>query len=71
MAKSTRKKTNNPNGRPKTTGPGKPMVVRMHTPQVRRLDRWIKQQVDRDIITRPEAIRRLVDRMLDRVLRAA
>ena len=43
-------------GRPKSTGAGAPMVVRMHKPQIKAIDGWIG---DSDI-TRPEAIRQLV-----------
>jgi hypothetical protein len=46
-------------GRPKTTGSGQPMVVRMHDPQLMAIDRWIKAQGED--ISRPEAIRRLVE----------
>jgi hypothetical protein len=43
-------------GRPKSTGAGTPMMVRMHDPQIAAIDAWIK---DSDI-SRPEAIRQLV-----------
>jgi hypothetical protein len=46
-------------GRPKTTGPGQPMVVRMHDRQLSAIDAWIK--VQGEDVSRPEAIRRLVD----------
>jgi hypothetical protein len=46
-------------GRPKTTGPGQPQVVRMHDQQVASIDAWIAKQGD--AISRPEAIRRLVE----------
>lgn len=46
-------------GRPKTTGSGQPQVVRMHDQQIAAIDAWIMaQEVD---ISRPEAIRRLVE----------
>ena len=51
-------------GRPKTTGSGQPMVVRMHDPQLMAIDRWIKAQGED--ISRPEAIRRLVELGLGR-----
>ena len=62
MARKTKKKTARKRstaartGRPKTTGAGAPMVVRMHDPQIKAIDGWIG---DSDI-TRPEAIRQLV-----------
>jgi hypothetical protein len=46
-------------GRPKTTGPGQPQVVRMHDVQVASIDAWIAKQGV--AISRPEAIRRLVE----------
>jgi hypothetical protein len=46
-------------GRPKTTGPGQPQVVRMHDQQVASIDAWIAMQGE--AISRPEAIRRLVE----------
>src|SRR6478736_841450 len=61
MAKSIRdsKKSKPKIGRPKTTGPGQPQVVRMHDQQVAAIDAWIAMhEVE---ISRPEAIRRLVD----------
>jgi hypothetical protein len=48
-------------GRPKTTGAGTPMVVRMHQPALDALDRWIRDSN----ISRPEAIRQLVKWALD------
>jgi hypothetical protein len=61
MAKSIRdsKKPRPKIGRPKTTGTGQPQVVRMHDRQVAAIDAWIaKENVE---ISRPEAIRRLVE----------
>ena len=49
-------------GRPKTTGSSQPMVVRMHEPRIAAVDVWIKLQ--NKAISRPEAIRRLVDQGL-------
>ena len=49
-------------GRPKTTGSGKAQIVRMHDQQLKAIEAWIAGQGDE--ISRPEAIRRLVDRGL-------
>ena len=46
-------------GRPRTTGPGQPQVVRMHDDQLAAIDDWVEKQGTR--INRPEAIRRLVE----------
>ena len=46
-------------GRPKTTGPGEPQVVRMHDGQLDAIDEWIDELGEK--ISRPEAIRRLVE----------
>jgi uncharacterized protein YciW len=46
-------------GRPKTTGPGEPQVVRMHDDQLAAIDDWIEALGEK--ISRPEAIRRLVE----------
>jgi hypothetical protein len=61
MAKPIRDPTkSNPKmGRPKTTGPGEPQVVRMHDEQLEAIDDWIAAQGQK--ISRPEAIRRLVE----------
>jgi len=61
MAKSIRDstKSNAKMGRPVTTGPGEPMVVRMHDEQLEAIDAWIAEHGDK--ISRPEAIRRLVE----------
>ena len=61
MVKSVRGSTkSNPKmGRPKTTGPGEPQVVRMHEEQLEAIDDWIEAQGEK--ISRPEAIRRLVE----------
>jgi hypothetical protein len=50
-----------------TTGTGAPVVVRLHKPQIAALDQWIIKQDDRP--TRPEAIRRLLERALDKKAR--
>jgi hypothetical protein len=61
MPKSIRdsKKSEPTIGRPKTTGPGQPQVVRMHDQQIASIDAWITMQGE--AISRPEAIRRLVE----------
>ena len=53
LAKSDKKR-----GRP-ATGQGEPILVRLQPVQLGGLDRWIAHQDDQ--LTRPEAIRRLVD----------
>lgn len=45
---------------PAPTGVGKPQLVRMHDDQLATLDAWITEQKEPDL-TRPEAIRRLVE----------
>ena len=45
-------------GRPKTTGRGAGVLVRLHPDAMKSLDRWSAQQ--QDAPSRPEAIRRLV-----------
>jgi hypothetical protein len=57
MSKSKTKHNTKKAGRPKSTGAGAPMVVRMHDPQIKQIDRWIGDSA----ISRPEAIRQLVD----------
>jgi Arc/MetJ-type ribon-helix-helix transcriptional regulator len=54
MSKSKRKKV----GRPKTTGTGAAIVVRMHKPQLTAIDRWISNSGF--FFSRPAAIRLLV-----------
>lgn len=53
------KKSRAKRGRPKTTGAGQPQIVRMHDPQIAAIDAWIAMQEAG--ISRPEAIRRLVE----------
>lgn len=53
------KKSTAKRGRPKTTGAGQPQVVRMHDQQIAEVDAWIAMQEKE--ISRPEAIRRLVE----------
>ena len=48
-----------PADRPRTTGPGQLQVVRMHDDQLAAIDDWVEKQGTR--ISRPEAIRRLVE----------
>jgi hypothetical protein len=62
MAKSIRDIPKKRRGRPKTTGRGEGILLRLHTPQLARLDDWIRAQEDEP--SRPEAIRRLVDQAL-------
>lgn len=45
-------------GRPKTTGRGEGVLLRLHQPQIEAIDQWIVRQ-DNDF-SRPEAIRRLL-----------
>ena len=52
-------------GRPPTTGPGLQVVVRMHDPQLAAIDGWIALQDEE--VSRPEAIRRLVEMSLENV----
>lgn len=61
MAKPIRdsKKSRPRIGRPKTTGPGQAQVVRMHDRQIAAIDAWIA--IEDAEISRPEAIRRLVE----------
>jgi hypothetical protein len=61
MAKSIRdtSKKVETRGRKKTTGPGEPVMLRLHPPLTTRLNDWIRAQDDSP--TRPEAIRRLVE----------
>ena len=47
---------------PPPTGKGEPIMVRMHKPQLSRLDDWIAGQGDHP--SRPEAIRRLLEQVL-------
>ena len=63
MKKSSKKSKPKKIGRPKSTGAGTPMVVRMHKPQLKAIDQWIANTG----LTRPEAIRQLVDWALEHV----
>ena len=60
MAKSISDNTKR-RGRPKTTGTGTLIGIRLHKPQLARLDHWIKAQ-PKPRPTRPEAIRILLDK---------
>ena len=51
-------------GRPKTTGPGLQLQVRVQPPLLVQIDKWIARQ--KQPISRAEAIRRLVDEKLSR-----
>jgi hypothetical protein len=64
MGKSIRdtSKKRETRGRKKTTGPGEPVMLRLHPPLLTDLDDWIRAQSDNP--SRPEAIRRLVERAL-------
>jgi hypothetical protein len=50
-------------GRPPTTGIGTSINVRLHDDALDRLDAWIEHQEDQP--SRPEAVRRLMERGLD------
>jgi metal-responsive CopG/Arc/MetJ family transcriptional regulator len=50
-------------GRPRTTGSGEQVVVRMHEPMLGAIDEWIERQSPARP-SRPEAIRRLVEQAL-------
>ncbi len=56
--KSKRKKL----GRPRKNGPGVAVMIRMHAPQLDAIDDWIGESG----LSRPEAIRQLVDHALER-----
>jgi hypothetical protein len=60
MAKSIRDIAKRPIGRPKTTGPGTGVLVKMHDQHLDALDSWITKQGEPGL-SRPEAIRRLVE----------
>jgi len=66
MPKSTKRATKKL-GRPKSTGAGAPMVVRMHDPQIKEIDDWIGDSE----ISRPEAIRQLVSWALEQTKKTA
>src|SRR3954453_6262508 len=51
-------------GRPKTTGKGHLIGVRLHEPELKRLDFWITQQRDPPS-SRPEALRRMMEQALN------
>jgi hypothetical protein len=59
MVKSIRDIAKKPLGRPKTTGPGIGVLVKMHDHHLDALDGWIAKQKPQP--SRPEAIRRLVE----------
>jgi len=55
-------------GRPRTTGRGEAIMLRLHPPLLTNLDGWIESQ--RDKPSRPEAIRRLLEQNLPGARRA-
>jgi hypothetical protein len=50
-------------GRPVTTGTGKLIGLRILPPLLKRIDAWIAKESDKP--SRPEAMRRLIERGLD------
>jgi hypothetical protein len=60
MNKSIRDIPKKKRGRPKTTGQGAGIMVRAHDDFLDSLDAWITKQKEPDL-SRPEAIRRLVE----------
>lgn len=61
MARTKRKKPG-----PPATGIGQQIVVRMHPPMLRRLTREINRRWAGEEISKPEAVRRLLDRVMAR-----
>jgi hypothetical protein len=63
VKKATRKKTPpkksvvKRTGRPRSTGSGSALMVRMHKPQLKAIDTWIADSG----LSRPEAVRQLVN----------
>src|SRR5215469_6106034 len=49
-------------GRPRTTGRGEAIMLRLHPPLLTNLDAWINSQDDKP--SRPEAIRRVLEQSL-------
>lgn len=49
-------------GRPKTTGRGEAVLLRLHPPLITAVDKWAKRQ--EGALSRPEAIRRLIEQGL-------
>jgi|GEM_PF-1943947 Arc/MetJ-type ribon-helix-helix transcriptional regulator len=64
MKQSNRGATKRKRGRPKTTGPGLGINVRLQSDQLQALDAWIAKQ--REQRSRPEAIREILERALKR-----
>jgi Arc/MetJ-type ribon-helix-helix transcriptional regulator len=62
MKQSIRGATKRKRGRPKTTGPGLGINVRLQAQQLEQLDDWIEKQ--REHRSRPEAIREILERAL-------
>jgi metal-responsive CopG/Arc/MetJ family transcriptional regulator len=50
-------------GRPKTTGRGTLVGIRLHAPTLAAIDEWASRQDDEP--SRPEAIRRMIEQALD------
>lgn len=61
MTKTKRKKPG-----PAPTGVGRQIVVRMQPPLLRRLDGEIRRRWPNGVVSRPEAVRRLLDRAIPR-----
>jgi hypothetical protein len=64
MGKSIRDIPKKRRGRPKTTGRGEGVLVRIHKDLARAIDEWRDGQEGK--VSRPEAIRRLLDQALNR-----
>jgi hypothetical protein len=47
--------------KPDTPGAGKPLLVRVRPPLHKRIEAWIRAQPPDDLLTFPEALRRLAD----------
>jgi len=62
MTKSKRNIRKPKRGRPRSTGSGTPLLVRMHEPRLSQIDDWIRDSG----LSRPEAVRQLVGWALDR-----
>jgi hypothetical protein len=61
MAKSIRDIPKKRRGRPSTGGRRDGILVRLEPDQFDELDAWIAKQKDKAALSRPEAIRRLVE----------
>lgn len=47
-------------GRPKTTGKGKPILLRLHQPMLDAIDEWAAKFAPNEELTRQETIRRML-----------